>query len=260
MNGNFKTCARGHYYSATLDHCPYCPSSNVGSNNYSSGATMGSTDDSNRTMDVSGLNMGNVSGRSAASQQFKETKDINQGGSGMNGETETVYPGGGNGGNDGTKTSIIGGNFGGNDDETTIPHGGQKPQGQSPVSAERTMIFEDEGVDEQGQQHVTVRNRRKLVGWLVSYTLDNMGMDFKLYEGRNIIGRNPDCQIIIADKTVSGKHAVILFRAGKYSITDQQSSQGTFVNDEDIELEPRYLKDGDMIRIGQTSLKFRSSL
>jgi pSer/pThr/pTyr-binding forkhead associated (FHA) protein len=87
-----------------------------------------------------------------------------------------------------------------------------------------------------------------------------MGMDFKLYEGRNIIGRDLDCQITIADKTVSGKHALILFRAGKYSISDQQSTQGTFVNDEDINLEPRYLKDGDMIRIGQTVLKFRTSI
>ena len=52
----------------------------------------------------------------------------------------------------------------------------------------------------------------------------------------------------------------ILYRNGKYSITDQQSSNGTYVNDEDIELDPRYLKDGDVIRIGKTVLKFRSSL
>lgn len=101
---------------------------------------------------------------------------------------------------------------------------------------------------------------RKLVGWLVSYTLDSVGVDFRIFEGRNIIGRDPECSISIDDGYASGTHAVLLYRAGKYSITDQQSSHGTFVNDEDIDLEPRYLKDGDVIRVGKTVLKFRSSL
>ena len=103
------------------------------------------------------------------------------------------------------------------------------------------------------------RETRKLVGWLVSYTLDAMGADFKLYEGRNVIGRDIDCNICVNDNMVSGRHAVILFRAGKYSITDSQSSHGTFVNDNDIELEPCYLQDGDVIRMGKTLFKFRSS-
>ena len=105
-----------------------------------------------------------------------------------------------------------------------------------------------------------LREARKLVGWLVSYTLDEMGVDFKLYEGRNIIGRDMDCNITVNDKMVSGHHAVLLFRAGKYSITDSQSSHGTFVNGEDIELEPRYIKDGDTITVGQTRFLFRTSL
>lgn len=101
---------------------------------------------------------------------------------------------------------------------------------------------------------------RKLVGWLVTYSHDELGMDFKLYEGRNIIGRDVDCNITVDDGRMSGKHAVLLFRANKYSLTDSQSSHGTFVNEEDIELEPRYLKDGDIIRMGKTIFKFRTSL
>lgn len=104
------------------------------------------------------------------------------------------------------------------------------------------------------------RFSRKLVGWLVSYSNDSLGMDYKLFEGRNIIGRDMDCNISVNDGRVSGKHAVLLFRAGKYSITDTQSSHGTFVNDEDIELEPRYINDGDIIRVGNTTFKFRTSL
>jgi pSer/pThr/pTyr-binding forkhead associated (FHA) protein len=104
-----------------------------------------------------------------------------------------------------------------------------------------------------------IRETRKLVGWLVSYTLDPLGVDFKIFEGRNIIGRDPDCSITVNDNWVSSKHAVLLFRAGKYSISDSQSSHGTFVNDTDIELEPFYLTDGDIIKIGQTVFKFRTA-
>lgn len=104
------------------------------------------------------------------------------------------------------------------------------------------------------------RYSRRLVGWLVSYSFDELGVDYKLYEGRNIIGRDADCNITVNDGRMSGKHAVLLFRANKYSLTDSQSSHGTFVNDVDIELEPHYLKDGDIIRMGNTVFKFRTSL
>lgn len=104
------------------------------------------------------------------------------------------------------------------------------------------------------------RYGRKLVGWLVTYSFDELGVDYKLYEGRNIIGRDVDCNITVNDRYMSGKHATLLFRANKYSLTDGQSSHGTFVNDEDIDLEPRYLKDGDIIRMGNTIFKFRTSL
>ena len=104
------------------------------------------------------------------------------------------------------------------------------------------------------------RGYRKLVGWLVSYTIDEMGVDFKLFEGRNMIGRDPSCAVCVKDPAASLNHAMLLYRSGRYSIMDQQSTSGTFVNDEDIELDPRYLKDGDLIRIGQTVFKFKSSL
>lgn len=243
-NGNFKTCARGHFYSATLDHCPYCPSTGSSNSKPSSAASVGANGDSNRTMDVSGMNFGNIPNDAAATQQFVGTKDISQRGAG-------AYDG-----NEATKTI---GDFGGNDNNKTQLPGDQEPSTEHvPDTGGRTMIFDDP-TDIEDPQQATIRNRRKLVGWLVSYTLDEMGMDFKLYEGKNIIGRHEDCQIAIADKTVSAKHAIILFRAGRFSIADQQSTAGTFVNNEDIELQPRYLNDGDFIRVGKTILMFRSA-
>lgn len=127
---------------------------------------------------------------------------------------------------------------------------------QPSAAANKTQFFGDA---EEGSKETQKRDFRKLVGWLVSYTIDESGVDFKLYEGRNIIGRDSDCQIVIPDGAVTGKHAILLYRNGKYSITDQQSSNGTYVNDEDIELDPKYIHDGDIIRVGDTVLKFRTS-
>ena len=152
-----------------------------------------------------------------------------------------------------TKTTVVG------DGPTVVTNGGApRPSSRTVFGDEDELGFSPQG-NGFGVNQGGYRETRKLVGWLVSYTLDAMGVDFKLYEGRNIIGRDAECNISVNDNMVSGKHAVILFRAGKYSITDSQSSHGTFVNDEDIELEPRYLQDGDLIRMGKTLFKFRTS-
>lgn len=135
------------------------------------------------------------------------------------------------------------------------PRNVSKPRGTVTEFVEEVV-----SVSEDGSKNIQIVPReRKLVGWLVSYTLHSLGVDFKLYEGRNIIGRDMDCNITVDDSMVSAKHAVLLYRAGKYSITDSQSTHGTFVNDKDIDLEPCYLQDGDIIKMGQTTFKFRSS-
>ena len=109
-------------------------------------------------------------------------------------------------------------------------------------------------------KETVLRNSRKLVGWLVSYTHDEMGIDYKLYEGRNIVGRGLECSITIVDNMMTEKHATILFRDGNYIIKDELSSHGTFVNDQDIIDENYRLKDGDVIKMGKTIFKFKSSL
>ncbi len=168
-------------------------------------------------------------------------------------QTTTVDSCGGYSTSGGTKTTVIEGT------QTVV---GGKPK---PAAGYSRTVFGDE-VEETQNTNVQAsfkkepRYGRKLVGWLVTYSFDELGMDYKLYEGRNIIGRDVDCNITVNDGRMSGKHAVLLFRANKYSLTDSQSSHGTFVNDEDIDLEPRYLKDGDIIRMGTTVFKFRTSL
>jgi hypothetical protein len=178
------------------------------------------------------------------------------------GDDETQIQGGGR--RNSSKTQIVGG-F---DNSETV--GGNTPVGGGTVVnrpaqnvGSRTVIIDETVVtNTDGRAEVVqqTRNTRKLVGWLVTYSHDAMGVDYRIYEGRNIIGRDLECSISVADSQMSGKHATLLFRADKYSLTDQQSTHGTFVNDEDIDLEPRYLHDGDVIRMGQTVFRFKTSL
>jgi pSer/pThr/pTyr-binding forkhead associated (FHA) protein len=155
-----------------------------------------------------------------------------------------------------TKTQVMG-DFG--TDAPTIPVSPSNPIGKN---SNRT-VFGDEVLEtaKDGSQQVKFQQRstRKLVGWLVSYSFDPMGVDFKLYEGRNMIGRDIDCNVTVNDGLMSGKHAILLFKNDKYKISDNMSSHGTFVNDIDIEDEHFELHDGDVIKLGATVFKFKTS-
>lgn len=127
----------------------------------------------------------------------------------------------------------------------------------------KTMVEEEiQEEDENGAvvSRREVRNAAKLVGWLVTYSLDPNGIDYRLFEGRNIIGRDFNCSVCINDNKVSGQHAILLYRNEKFRIKDNLSVNGTMVNGEDIDDDSRLLNDGDIIQIGDTVLLFRTSL
>ena len=104
--------------------------------------------------------------------------------------------------------------------------------------------------------------RRKIVGWLVSYTLNEFGVDFKLYEGKNAVGRSSSATIkLIQDSKVSSEHATILFRDNKFYLQDNMASNPTTINDNEVmpgQTVP--LKDGDVILFGDNTFLFRSSI
>ena len=97
-----------------------------------------------------------------------------------------------------------------------------------------------------------------VVGWLVAMNGQQKGEDFRLREGQNIIGSSPGVDISLSDPTVSAKHASIRYREGVFSITDLDSTNGTFLNDRPETIAREELKDNDLIRVGEMSLKFKS--
>lgn len=71
------------------------------------------------------------------------------------------------------------------------------------------------------------------------------------------IGRSPENHIVLNDKQASRSHALLNRRNGAYVLTDQQTSNGTFVNGQAVK--SHTLMDGDRVRIGSSEFVFRSS-
>jgi serine phosphatase RsbU (regulator of sigma subunit)/pSer/pThr/pTyr-binding forkhead associated (FHA) protein len=76
----------------------------------------------------------------------------------------------------------------------------------------------------------------------------NEGALISLDGDRFVLGRNPDCGIVIPVTSVSREHAQILRIQGRYFIEDKQSRNGTFVNEKAITARTP-LKNNDKIRI-----------
>ena len=71
------------------------------------------------------------------------------------------------------------------------------------------------------------------------------------------IGRLPECEVVIADKGASRRHAQIRQKDGVVTLTDLGSTNGTRLNGQTVQ--SRELADGDRITIGSTMLEFRRS-
>jgi pSer/pThr/pTyr-binding forkhead associated (FHA) protein len=80
------------------------------------------------------------------------------------------------------------------------------------------------------------------------------GRDIIIREKRAVIGRN-EGDILIEDENISRKHAVIeVLSAENIFLRDLASTNGTFVNESQIS--QVHLKDGDIIGIGNTKMRF----
>lgn len=80
---------------------------------------------------------------------------------------------------------------------------------------------------------------------------------FLLAEGKNVVGRSPDCQIIINEKGVSREHFAIHVKGQIFTIEDLGSKNGTFLNGKNIK--SAELKNGDEIIAGECNMIFEFS-
>ncbi len=129
---------------------------------------------------------------------------------------------------------------------------GKKGGGDDQVASEPEAAFGDKTQFIQ----VATEKPRECVGWVVILNGTGKGQDFRLVTGKNVMGTAADCDIVLPDKYMSSRHAVLRHEEGTFVLVDLDSTNGTFVNDSRVSKEE--LIDNDRIRLGRTELKFKS--
>lgn len=71
-----------------------------------------------------------------------------------------------------------------------------------------------------------------------------------------VIGRSPDCELLIDDTYASQQHARIFGKNGSWYVEDLGSTNGTYVNDQKLAA-PAMIQPGDRVRVGTTVLELR---
>ncbi len=105
------------------------------------------------------------------------------------------------------------------------------PRPDSGRRRKKTMVMSDYA---QEGQNEGVSEARRLVGFLVTYSHKPAGEFFELREGRYVIGSGTRSDIYISDNMMSSEHAILLFRRGKFLFRDNLSTNGSFVNGEEV--------------------------
>jgi predicted component of type VI protein secretion system len=79
------------------------------------------------------------------------------------------------------------------------------------------------------------------------------GPAIDVVKDQSLVGRDPSCEIVVADGSVSRRHARLEKRAGAWWVVDQGSANGTYVNS--LKVAEQALKNGQELRFG--ALAFR---
>jgi pSer/pThr/pTyr-binding forkhead associated (FHA) protein len=85
---------------------------------------------------------------------------------------------------------------------------------------------------------------------------DGSGRTYDLTQGSHVIGRGQDSSFRLPDTGVSRRHLEINWDGHTATLTDLGSTNGTTVNGNPVQT--WQLNDGDVIRVGHSSLVFRT--
>jgi DNA-binding CsgD family transcriptional regulator len=84
--------------------------------------------------------------------------------------------------------------------------------------------------------------------WIVASATVKGNLPFRLQPGEFLVGRTASAQVVVADPTVSRRHARLSNTGRSVTVTDLKSCNGTFVNDQPVEKAALHV--GDRIRFG----------
>ena len=82
-----------------------------------------------------------------------------------------------------------------------------------------------------------------------------LGKKYAIQDAELTIGRGEDNHIVVDLDNVSRRHVRILRRQGRMFLEDLKSTNGTYLNDQEV-LEETALRSGDLIKVGGSIFKF----
>jgi pSer/pThr/pTyr-binding forkhead associated (FHA) protein len=126
----------------------------------------------------------------------------------------------------------------------------RKPPPAARQPASRTAAPETPQKRQKRQPHSTVPHSLVVTQGVLT------GTSLPLREAGTIIGRNPECALILDDDFASGRHARIFHRDGAWFVEDLGSTNGTFVGTERL-TGPVRVEAGSTLRIGKTVIELR---
>src|ERR1035438_8090538 len=83
-----------------------------------------------------------------------------------------------------------------------------------------------------------------------------VGTTLTLMDSGVLLGRNPECTLVLDDDFASGRHARIFRREAGWFVEDLGSTNGTFLGSTRLS-EPMPLEVGSILRIGKTIFELR---
>ncbi len=95
-----------------------------------------------------------------------------------------------------------------------------------------------------------------VVGWIVPINGPQQFQTFKLFAGVTKVGNAHGAHIVINDGFMSGDHAHIAMSPNGFTLIDNNSTNGTFVNERRVQRHD--LIDNDVIKFGKTDCKFKT--
>lgn len=95
-----------------------------------------------------------------------------------------------------------------------------------------------------------------VAGVLVAIDGELKGEVFKLFDGENRLGRSDTSDVVLSSKWISRDHAMVVHQEGVFAIVPLTEKNRTYVNDREVD--GAELSDGDTVRLGHTTFRFRS--
>lgn len=71
-----------------------------------------------------------------------------------------------------------------------------------------------------------------------------------------LLGRNPECSLVLDDDFASGRHARIFEENGQWYVEDLGSTNGTYLGGQRLTI-PMEVREGSRVKIGTTVLELR---